>query len=55
MPAGLGLKELAILGRMGSQSLLQRGALSVLLSEYYRLQDYRVHNYRQCKSRLNVD
>ena len=27
MPAGLGLKELAILGRVGSQSLLQRGAL----------------------------
>ena len=37
MPVGLGLKELAILGRMGSQSLLQRGAPSVLLSEGLRV------------------
>ena len=31
IPAGLGLKDMAILGRRGSHSLLQRGALSVLL------------------------
>ena len=31
IPAGLGLKDLAIFGRRGSHSLLQRGALSVLL------------------------
>ena len=37
MPVGLGLKELAILGRMGSQSLSQRGALSVVLSEGLRV------------------
>ena len=33
MPAGLGLKDLAILGRRGSHNLLQRGAQSVLLRE----------------------
>ena len=29
MPAGLGLKELVILGRMGSQSLSVRGSMLV--------------------------
>ena len=33
MPAGLGFKVQAILGMMGSQSLLHVGALSVRLSE----------------------
>ena len=33
MPAGLGFRVEAILGRMGSQSLLHVGALSVRLSE----------------------
>ncbi len=37
MPAGLGLKDLAILGRRGSHSLLQRGAQSVLLREGFRI------------------
>ena len=37
MPVGLGLKELAILGRMWSQSLLKRGAPSVLLSKGLRV------------------
>ena len=50
IPAGLGLKDMAILGRRGSHSLLQRGALSVLLRGGVLSGWQRVHAINRARS-----
>ena len=54
MPAGLGFMVQAILGMMGSQSLLHVGALSVIISQIF----VKMHNEyfiaRNTKMAINI-